>query len=243
YQAFRFLLSFLGNAVLALICMLASILLISPIDAESVLLAALISAISFFSLRFLSSYRTYSLSNAKERPAMLIQISAISLFILVATAASAMLSMNTHKFSTTKTAGYDFPLETAPPSQSPLDSMLDKAIGAAPVQSEMKQTIGGTSPSATPQPLPNELETRIWFLPKNSKPCIILGTEYVQTFFPTFSCYVESPEGRKRIFCPVYISYDQFPNKGEIELLGTGSCEGKAAATVAQGGFSDITRE
>jgi hypothetical protein len=248
-------LSSLSIGLLAIVCMLASIWLLAPIDFEGVLASTFFAAVLFISIGLLHSVRQLSISDSNLKKSIIFGWISLALFIGLATGASAYFSLQTHKIQITAGA-YD--LGNYDQSKSPIQTVSDAISGVANAPSMAKEAQAGM-PAAADQESKNAskptigassgsksaalAQTELWFIPKNSDRCTILADSFSQSFQPSFNCYYDEAGKRVRIFCPVSISHSAVQLRGSVEFVATGGCAGNVQTTVTDMGFVNIQRD
>ncbi|MFH1750320.1 MAG: hypothetical protein ABH863_01430 [Candidatus Micrarchaeota archaeon] len=236
--------SAIAEALLAIICMLAAVYAIYPVDFDSAISTAFIAAALFMLLKFILSFRLFDLSDNAGRRALLVSWATLAMFVALATTVSALASMQSYKVFT-GTGGYQpgqvaekSPLADILPISAPF-SKQEAAEGGRSAAPE-NSMVGQEPKSASDSSAPPTLQDKIWFIPKSPEICNIFAESFALTFTPSFNCISEVGGARNRIYCPVYISHSQVGIRGDAEFRGTGSCTGIVYATVTDTGFEHV---
>ena len=200
--------------IMAISCMFLALLAIYPIDLESTLIAAAISAALFLLLKFVFSLREFGALGSSKKRSLLISWLALALFIGIAFSFSALLSIQSYRVITGSGGGYPSqqaeksplaPLaelltgQGAPSSAesqnlliAPTESKKSSSVPSEAQGSELIGAIQAPSPSkaaASPTSAPASLpEQKIWFIPQSAAPCTIFADSSVQSFTPSYSC-------------------------------------------------------
>ncbi|MFH1448546.1 MAG: hypothetical protein ABIG39_06815 [Candidatus Micrarchaeota archaeon] len=224
YELARAGISAAGNGLITIGCMVASAIIIYPVDSGGLVFSGVLSGMLFLCFKLVSGFREYSLAANTKKRSILLSWALMSVFIALVTGISANLALEVHAIHTD--AWENVQTEDA----------------WEPIVGEQKSAQKADVPAAGIGYVGDaySYDERIWFMPGDGGECKVIIGDFRKSFSPAFLC--AAGEDRKRTFCPVWVSHDEVGERGNVAFTASGSCEDSGEVFISDYGFGEIKR-
>jgi hypothetical protein len=193
----------------------------SPIELPEIAFVSGLTMVFTVATVCLSNYR--AIRNSEHRLRQLAGIVAFSIIVF-------MLCFLAVKESTQVTVLVKAPagksIGAAAQSSLISDKVLAPSMAAKPSQDE---AVSSRMDYAA-EPKPKSDAFVLWLSPTSGEPCMLTvqtgSSSQTRTYVPHMGCYTDSDTGLKRVFCPIKVTPSDMPLRGDVELVGGGSCFG-----------------
>ncbi|MCX6778558.1 MAG: hypothetical protein NT157_06815 [Candidatus Micrarchaeota archaeon] len=217
YELAKIILSASGTAMIAIACMLASVIMVYPLDLQSAAISALLAGVLFLAVKFISIFADYRLSEKAKQRSMAASLILTAIFIALATGASAFMAVDMQKIGVQHYEQYE------EASQEPWSSMTQDYLAK----------------EAAPVSIPEEA-SKLWFTPKSGGKCVITVGSFTESYEASFSCSVEEGGAMKRVFCPIPVPHEQVPDRGRVNFRASGACEDAGVVLISDSAFEQL---
>ncbi|MFH0817365.1 MAG: hypothetical protein V1909_01900 [Candidatus Micrarchaeota archaeon] len=227
YELARAFLSASGTALIAISCMLASALIVYPLDVPGAALSALLAGVLFLAVKFISIFAEFHLSEPQKKHSIAVTILLTAAFITLATGVSAMLAIDIQKMN----GRYSFQDSQVGLPQYP------QAVQAPGISSAAQDTAKEAwKPSASEM----QAAKTLWFTPKSPGECSITIGNFAISSQASFTCVIDDGGEKKRAFCPISIRHSQIQETGSLAFNATGACADSGIVVVSNRGFEKV---
>ena len=225
-EIFSFIFSAVKFTSIAIVSMLVALLIVNPVEINSVLLGSFLSAIVCCSVLLISDYSKYRVSDPKEKNELFKSTLIFSVFVLILFSVSTLTSIET-KIIAGAESQYGAPAQDA--FGGIFDGLSQKST--APIAANSISNEMGTSAPSDYDAYPREAKagvlevSELWFQPNNLEECIINIGNQEFSFKPENNCYYyENGNSIVRTICPIKITIDEITQKGNLLVTASGSC-------------------
>ncbi|MFH1471206.1 MAG: hypothetical protein ABIF01_05640 [Candidatus Micrarchaeota archaeon] len=227
YEIARGFLSASGTALIAISCMLASAIIVYPLDVPGAAVSALLAGVLFLAVKFISIFAEFHLSEPKKRRSITTAILLTAAFIMLATGVSAMLAIDI------QTMGEHYSFEDPRMGLSQYQQAVQEPGISSAVQDMAKE-------EQKPSALETQVAKTLWFVPKSPGECSITIGNFEISAQASFTCMIDEDGEKRRAFCPISVRHSQIQETGNLAFSATGACADSGIVVVSSRGFERI---